>query len=253
MINIPQQVQNAEKIFVNHSGGKDSQAMLAALVAAGLKDKLVIVHCDLGEMEWEPMHNWIHENSFGVEVHVVKAKEDFFELCYRYNRLPSGQARFCTSELKTAPATQFVREYCKTHGLTNVVEALGLRAEESPLRAKKTELETRSIFLDTQDRKAGKIQLATWHPILDYKLADVWAEIKAAGQAPHKVYAQGFTRLSCVFCVFGKIEEHKKAAQLRPELYQKMVKLEQDLGKSIRLKQKDGVKSNKYLTEYCGA
>lgn len=129
--------------------------MLAALVAAGLKDKLVIVHCDLGEMEWEPMHSWIVENSFGVEVHVVKTKEDFFELCERYNRLPSGQARFCTSELKTAPATQFVRDYCKEHGLTNVVEALGLRAEESPLHAKKSEIEDRKIFIDQNNRKAG--------------------------------------------------------------------------------------------------
>jgi len=57
--------------------------------------------------------------------------------------------------------------------------------------------------------------------------------------------------LSCVFCPFGRINEHKKAAKLKPELYQEMVKLEKDLGKTIRLKQKDGVKSNKYLDEYC--
>jgi 3'-phosphoadenosine 5'-phosphosulfate sulfotransferase (PAPS reductase)/FAD synthetase len=253
MIQVPTQVTTAQKIFVNHSGGKDSQAMLAALITAGLKDKLVIIHCDLGEMEWEPMHDWIVENSFGVEVHVVKSKEDFFELSRRYNRLPSGQARFCTSDLKTAPATQFVRDYCKTHGLTNVVEALGLRAEESPMRAKKEEMETRKIFIDTNNRKAGKIDLITWHPILSYKLADVWSTIAAAGQVPHKVYSMGFSRLSCVFCVFGKIEEHKKAAVLRPELYQKMVALEKELGKSIRLKQVNGIKTNKYLTEYCGA
>ncbi len=252
MIQLTPEVLNAEKIFVNHSGGKDSQAMLAALVAAGLKEKLVIIHCDLGEMEWEPMHDWIASTSFGLEVHVVRATEDFFQLCRRFDRLPSGLARFCTSELKTVPAVEFVRNYCAAHGLTNVVEALGLRAEESPLRAKKNAYERRNILKDTADRSAGKIQIGTWLPILHYKLADVWGEIQAAGQVPHRIYAEGFTRLSCVFCVFGRIEEHKKAALLKPELYRKMVQLEKDLGKSIRLKQREGVKSNKYLDEYCG-
>lgn len=32
------QINEAEVIFVNHSGGKDSQAMLAKLVAMGLKE-----------------------------------------------------------------------------------------------------------------------------------------------------------------------------------------------------------------------
>ena len=49
----PQVVQDADVIFVSHSGGKDSQAMLAQLVRLGLKDKIVLVHADLGDMEWE--------------------------------------------------------------------------------------------------------------------------------------------------------------------------------------------------------
>jgi len=244
---VPTEVKNAEKIFVNHSGGKDSQAMLAALVAAGLKDKCVIIHSDLGEMEWEPMHNWIEKNSFGIEVVVIKPELNFFELCKKYKRLPSGLARFCTSELKTNPINKWIKRYCAEHGLTNVVSALGLRAEESPLRAKK-----QPVVRGKASTRA--VTITEWLPILDYKLADVWATIAAAGQVPHPVYAKGFSRLSCVFCVFGKIEEHKKAAALRPELAKKMAELERELGKTIRLKQEKGVKLPKYLDEYlaCG-
>ena len=36
-ITIPLQVMTADVIFVSHSGGKDSQAMLAALVRLGFK------------------------------------------------------------------------------------------------------------------------------------------------------------------------------------------------------------------------
>ena len=88
---IKQALDEAEVIFVNHSGGKDSQAMLAKLIKEGFKDKLVLVHADLGEMEWEPMHDWITKNSFGLPVEVVKSELTFFELCRKYKRLPSGQ------------------------------------------------------------------------------------------------------------------------------------------------------------------
>jgi DNA sulfur modification protein DndC len=56
MLNIEQNemVMNSEVIFVNHSGGKDSQAMLAYIMNLGFKGEIVIVHSDLGEMEWEP-------------------------------------------------------------------------------------------------------------------------------------------------------------------------------------------------------
>jgi DNA sulfur modification protein DndC len=247
MNNIPTEVMEAEVIFVNHSGGKDSQAMLAYLHNMGFKGKLVVVHSDLGEMEWEPMHDFINQNSFGYEVHVVKPEESFFDLCRKYNRLPSGLARFCTSDLKTRPIGKWIHQYCEKHGIKKAINAIGIRAEESPARAKKEPFKLSKLSL-----KRKNLVVHEWYPIFNYKLGDVWFEIKKAGQQPHPVYAKGFSRLSCVFCVFGKIEEHKKAAQLKPDLYQKMVALEKELGKSIRLKQVNGVKQNKFLEEYCG-
>lgn len=244
---ITDEIRNAQKIFVNHSGGKDSQAMLAELVAAGLQSKLIIVHADLGEMEWEPMHNWIKSISFGIDLHVIQPDLDFFQLCEKYKRIPSGMARFCTSELKTNPINRWIKKYCAEHGLTNVVSALGLRAEESPLRAKKLPI--------TRGKASTKaLTITEWLPILEHKLADVWEVIKQAGQVPHRVYGIGFSRLSCVFCVFGKKAEHEEAAKLKPELFQKMVRLERSLGKTLRLKQIDGVKYPKFLDEYitCG-
>ena len=51
--------------------------------------------------------------------------------------------------------------------------------------------------------------------------------------------------------VFGRVAEHQLAAKMRPELFRKMVALEKTLGRTIRTKQKDNVKSQKYLEEYC--
>jgi DNA sulfur modification protein DndC len=245
---IPQEVKEAQVIFVNHSGGKDSQAMFAALVRQGLGSKLVVVHSDLGEMEWEPMKPFIETNCLGRGVHVVEPEIGFFELCRKYDRLPSGLARFCTSELKTRPIGKWIHDYCAKHGITKAVNAIGIRAEESPARAKKSPL-TRSKL----SRVKKGLEITEWFPIFDYKLNDVWNEIRMLGQTPHPIYSQGFSRLSCVFCVFGRVGEHQLAAKRRPELFQKMVKLERDLGKTIRLKQRNKVKYNKYLDEYITA
>ena len=106
--------------------------------------------------------------------------------------------------------------------------------------------------LSKVSKKASNLVVWEWYPIFNYKLADVWAEIESVGQKPHHIYGQGFSRLSCVFCVFGRIEEHKKAAQMKPELYARMVELEKELGRTIRVKQINGVKYPKYLDEYCG-
>lgn len=245
---IPQAVFDAQVIFVNHSGGKDSQAMLAALVRLGLKEKIVLVHADLGEMEWEPMHDWIASTGFGLAVNVIKPTLDFFELCRKFKRLPSGLARFCTSELKTMPINRWIKAYCAERGITKAVSALGLRGQESPLRAKKETL--------VRSKAATKaLDLTEWLPIHEYTLEQVFAEIAAAGQSPHRVYSMGFSRLSCVFCVFGKKAEHELAAKHRPELFAKIAKLERELGKTIRLKQVNKVKHPLYLDEYisCGS
>lgn len=236
---------DAEVIFVNHSGGKDSQAMLAYLVKIGFGGKIVVIHSDLGEMEWEPMHDFISKNAFGIEVVVVKPKLSFFELCLKYDRLPSGMARFCTSELKTRPIGDWILDYCKTNGIKTAINAMGIRAEESLSRSKKIPLK-----LSKLSRVKIGLEIWEWYPIFDYSIEDVWDEIRQAGQVPHRVYSEGYSRLSCVFCVFGRIDEHRMAAQAKPYLYEKMVKLEKDLGKSIRLKQVNGVKIPKFLTEY---
>lgn len=229
-------------IVINHSGGKDSQAMLSHIWSSypEQRHKLVVVHADLGEMEWEPMHSFIEANSFGLPVHVVKPQLDFFELCRKYKRLPSGQARFCTDQLKTAPINGWIK---KQYAGQRVLNCIGIRAEESPARAKKPQVSPAK-----GSTKATPI--TNWFPIFDYKLGDVWQAIEAVGQKPHQVYSKGFSRLSCVFCVFGRIGEHTEAAKLKPELAQRMANLEIELGKSIRLKQVAGVKLPKYMGEY---
>jgi 3'-phosphoadenosine 5'-phosphosulfate sulfotransferase (PAPS reductase)/FAD synthetase len=250
MNNLPKEVQDAQVIFISHSGGKDSQAMLARIVRLNLAAKIVVVHSDLGEMEWEPMHHFIEQNAFGLPVHVVRAQETFFDLCRRTKRFPSGRQQYCTDFLKIIPIAAFIHDYMTKNNITVAINATGMRAEESERRAKK---EPFALSGMTQPRKYPGHTIYDWLPIFDYKVDDVWQEIKNAGQTPHPIYFKGFSRLSCVFCINGRKNEHQKAAEMRPELYAKMVELEKELGKSLRQSTVDGEKVHKYLGSYCGS
>lgn len=250
---IPQEVLNADVIFCSHSGGKDSQAMLALLKRMGLLHKVVLVHSDLGRMEWEEMKPWIEKNSFGLPVHVVKSEMDFFQMARKYNRIPSGMNQFCTDMLKTQPIKEFIHNYMYEHGFKTAINATGMRASESKRRAEKKPF-TLSKGKGTSGmhmtKKHSEHTIWDYMPIFHYTTEEVYQEIENAGQKPHEVYSKGFSRLSCVFCVNGRINEHKEAAKLRPELAREMADLERELGKSIRRKQVKGVKMNKYLDEY---
>jgi DNA sulfur modification protein DndC len=244
---VPQEVKDADVIFVSHSGGKDSQAMLSLLIRMGLKDKIVLVHSDLGEMEWEPMHDWIESISYNIPLNIVASNMDFFEMARKYKRLPSGMHQFCTDFLKTKPIAAFIHDYMTENKLRTAINATGMRAEESKRRAMKSPFQKSDM---TQPKKYPDHLIHDWLPIFGYEINDVMEEIKLAGQKPHKIYSEGFSRLSCAICVNGRIEEHKKAAQMRPVLARKMAQLERDLGKTIRLKQVKGVKYPRFLDEY---
>ena len=57
MIHVPPAIQQhldaGALCYVSHSGGKDSQAMYAALAEIVPPERIVVVHSDLGEIEWE--------------------------------------------------------------------------------------------------------------------------------------------------------------------------------------------------------
>ncbi len=247
---VPEQVLAADVLFVSHSGGKDSQATLAFINRIGLTEakRIVVIHSDLGEMEWEPMHHWIGENSFGLPVEVVKADMDFFQLARTYGRLPSGNIQFCTDFLKTQPIEAFIHAYMYTHGYKTAINVTGMRAEESTRRSKKKPFARSEM---TRPKLHPEHKIFDWLPIFGYSESEVFEEIALAGQKPHALYSQGFSRLSCVFCVNGRINEHRQAAKLRPELFQKVVALEKELGRTYRLQQRKGVKYPRYMDSYC--
>ena len=223
-------------LFVaNHSGGKDSQAMLIRLLEHIPRAQLLVVHASLGEVEWEGALEHARDQAGAADLPflVACARQTFFDLVEHRHAVrpgpgsscwPSARIRLCTSSLKRDPVQREVRRYAKERGISTIVSCLGIRAEESPGRARRATLQ-----LNKRGCTAGRTWYE-WLPIHDLSAAEVFGVIQGAGQQPHWAYAAGNQRLSCVFCIMGSARDLANGARHRPELLARYLELEQRTG-----------------------
>jgi len=231
-------------VGIGVSGGKDSQAVALAVTrhldAIGHTGPRVLVHADLGMVEWNDSLPTCERlaSHLGLELIVVRREaggmlerwESRWEAnVRRYASLErirlvlpwsTPKMRFCTSELKTVPIASALKKRWKKGPLVAVD---GIRAQESRARAKKPVSEHQKRLT----RASGEGR--EWHAILDWKIEDVFAEIAGAGLQLHEAYrVHGSTRVSCAFCIMSSGHDLAAAAAAgeHADLYRRMVELE---------------------------
>ncbi|WP_230294259.1 phosphoadenosine phosphosulfate reductase family protein [Deinococcus sp. 6GRE01] len=238
------QERDAGALFVvNHSGGKDSQAMLIEVLRYVPAAQILVVHATLGEAEWPGAleHAQAQAEAAGCPFVVAQAVKTFFEMVEHRFKVrpgpnspcwPSASNRQCTSDLKRGPIQREVRRYAKERGLLRIVGCMGLRAAESPRRAKASPWQ-----LNADQSVAGR----TWHewlPIHDLSTPDVLRIVADASQELHPAYAMGNERLSCVFCIMASANDLRNGALHNPELYAKYVEIEKRTGYTMHMSRK---------------
>lgn len=237
-------------LFVlNHSGGKDSQAMYLIVSRLVPAKQVLVMHAPLAEVEWagciehieatiDPLHDFVLAHAVrrdGTGKSLLEEVERKFS--ERPDRVPwpDPQHRWCTSDFKTTPCTRETRRYADEHGFTRIVNCLGLRAQESSARSKKP------VWRDhgkhgTKSAKLGvERHWYEWLPIHKLSTDEVYAVIADAGQEPHHAYAAGMKRLSCRFCIMACDSDLTIAARLNPELYARYVELERTTGYTMSM------------------
>lgn len=258
---IDHQLRQGAALAVSVSGGKDSQAMLTALVALyaerGYRGPILAIHADLGRIEWPqtPGHVAHTAAQAGVRLVVVRRRngEGRWDMISRWEdrgaqlvaqgkqgRPWSDAAnRFCTSDLKRDPINIRLRAY------TRVISAEGIRASESKRRAAKPAWEIRTRIHNSR-RDAF-----TWNPIQDWTDQDVWEALGtsvqdlarrralyAAGDVDaalrdwqaHPAYVMGNERLSCALCVLGCQSDIENGIRHNPETARTLIAIEQQYG-----------------------
>ena len=209
-------------LVANVSGGKDSTAMALFLIDQGLDFEPVF--CDTG---------WEHEDTYEyldyLEKVVLKKpirrlkNERFFktdqggfqEMVKSKVFFPTGNIRTCTLTLKVTPQLEYMDEVRALHR-KKPVSAVGIRRDESQARS-------------TLDEFEEKDESTIWRPLIDWKVADVVAIHKRFNVAPNPLYTRGFSRVGCFPCIFSRKAEIKHAYHERPERFDLIRNLEEDV------------------------
>lgn len=230
-------------ILANSSGGKDSQTMLAELVRladdAGVRHRITVVHADLGRMEWDGTRDLAarQANHYSLPfVVVANQRGDLLAAIEERGMFPDRKRRYCTSDFKRGPvltAMTALTDTAREAGITNrrvrILNCLGMRAQESPSRAK-------LVPFSHNQRATNQTRrwVDDWLPIHHWTTDQVWAHIAASGVAYHPAYDDGMPRLSCSFCVLASTGALVRAAQLRPELADEYAAVEERIGHSFK-------------------
>jgi 3'-phosphoadenosine 5'-phosphosulfate sulfotransferase (PAPS reductase)/FAD synthetase len=225
-------------IIINTSAGKDSQAMMDYLVEIakdqGVLNRVIAVHADLGRVEWKGTRELAEEQCahYGIKLHVVsREKGDLLTQIEERGMFPDSQNRYCTSDQKRDQIAKIFTQIVKELSLgrqARILNCMGLRADESPMRAKKAAKEVDKRNTNT------KREVTVWLPIHTWTTAQVWLRIKASGVRHHPAYDLGMPRLSCCFCVFAPKAALMIAGKANPELLAEYVRVEKKIGHTFR-------------------
>jgi 3'-phosphoadenosine 5'-phosphosulfate sulfotransferase (PAPS reductase)/FAD synthetase len=233
---------------VNHSGGKDSQAMFIKVSALVPKDQILVIHADLPGVEWEGTEAQArrYTGDLGFAYMVVRAEKTFYDMVRHRKMWPSPKYRQCTSDLKRGPIEKAIRHAVKDRDNKLVVNCMGLRAQESCTRKKTCES---PLKLNEGNSKAGR----EWYdmlPIHDWSEEEVFQAIADEGQEPHWAYAAGMGRLSCRFCIMASKGDLQTAARLNPEAFSEIVAIEKEIDQTLVMPRKG--QPRQFLEEYLG-
>lgn len=175
-----------EGYYLAYSGGKDSDTILALAKTAGVKFD---AHYHLTTVDPPELVYHIRRHP---EVEIHRPDMTMWKLIVKKRMPPTRSRRYCC-------------EYFKEHGGSGRVVVTGVRAAESFKRSKRKMTEV--CYRDTGKRY--------FHPIIDWKDADVWQFLKENKIPYCKLYDEGFKRIGCVMCPYSNA---KREAKIFPKI-----------------------------------
>ena len=149
--------------------------------------------------------------------------------------------RWCSAYLKITVADALLRNIEDLQdGSKNILLVSGERRGESAGRAKYNEIERHRTNATV---RANRL-VHQWRNVIDYTERDIWEVLKRHSITPHPCYACGWSRCSCMMCIFSLPSHWAGIKELFPEEYAAIRQDEIRLGFTIDNK--------KNLDEYVG-
>jgi phosphoadenosine phosphosulfate reductase len=214
------------------SGGKDSIVLYRLAQMAGVRFR---AHMQLTTIDPPEVMRYVREHYPDVVLH--RPEINFYNLIKKKKMLPLRKVRYCCA-------------YLKEQAGAGTVTLIGIRREESAIRAKRNEVEINNhkysetfdqFNIDNERQHIcinGKDKFLL-SPVLHWTNSNVWAFIRENNMPYCELYDKGYTRIGCMFCPMSSL----RTKQLDRKRYPGV---EREIKKSIQYL----IETNSYCNRY---
>ena len=256
-----------DTIIVAFSGGKDSIACLLTLIDAGVpRERIELYHHDV-DGQGPPFMDWPSTTAYcravGVPLYLSWKEGGFLREMLRDNaptapihfqtpdgtvgtvggsgppgtrlRFPQVSAnlsqRYCSAYLKIDVMAALVRAQHRFLGRRTLI-VTGERAQESRARAGYAVFEPDRT--DTREGTRRRRHVDHWRPVHRLDEHEVWALMREHGIVPAPAYRLGWSRLSCLGCIFGAPAQWASLRCIAPDWFERIADYEDRFGRTIQ-------------------
>lgn len=202
-------------VVASLSTGKDSVALSLFLMENGIEHERIFL--DTG---WEAPEVQEHLEYLRKALGPITALSGplgMVDLIRKKGMFPSRARRFCTQELKTFPARDYLN--ARIDAGDDVINAVGIRRGESEARSLSSEWEWMADW-----------DCEIWRPLVDWTVDDVIAIHKRHNIKPNRLYLKCFKRVGCFPCINSNKGEVRLIADIAPEKIDELRALEAEIG-----------------------
>lgn len=258
-----------DHVIVSYSGGKDSLALVLAMLGQRVpREKILLWHQHVdGEpgdkpfMDWpctadycrataaalgvRLMFQWRHG---GFRREMLKQNDKIAPVSFDLYNGGIGTAggkngKISTRRLFPQVTADLSKRWCSAALKIDVAD-LAITNDPQFKNAKilfltgerRQESSARSRYAEMeQHRKHTRTRhVDHWRYIIDWEEQHVWKVIQDYGIVPHPAYRLGWGRVSCMSCIFGLADQWASVRLIAPEYFREIAAYEAEFGKTIK-------------------